>query len=202
MRLFAARGFRHVTVREICAAAEANVAAVNYHFGDKLGLYKEVLARAINTMAATTDAARRAGEGKPAEARLAAYIRVFVQRVAASHDAWIHQLMAHEIADPTPVLAIVFDSVIRPRLAYVSDIVAELLGRRTDDDAVARCLLSIFAQCHAVMPTLLSTHLFPGLGNDRVALDRMVAHIVDFSLAGIRAVGQTAGAPVRRHDPR
>src|SRR4029079_14401871 len=71
MRLFAARGFQHVTVREICAAAEANVAAVNYHFCDKLELYKDVLARAINTMAATTDAARRAGEGKPAEARLA-----------------------------------------------------------------------------------------------------------------------------------
>lgn len=43
--LFALKGFESVSLREITAEAEANVAAVNYHFGSKENLIDAVMGR-------------------------------------------------------------------------------------------------------------------------------------------------------------
>jgi TetR/AcrR family transcriptional regulator, regulator of cefoperazone and chloramphenicol sensitivity len=189
-RLFAARGFKDVTIREICRSARANVAAVNYHFGDKLGLYREVLNKAIETMQATTEAARQAGTGLEAEQKLRAYIRVFLERTAAqSGDSWIHQLMLREMADPTPAIELVFEQVIRPRVAYLSEIVAEVLEIDTGDVQVLRSVMSIQSQCHAAMPNPLSKRLMRNLAAD-VTFDDLAEHIAQFSLGGLTAVAR------------
>eukprot|EP01035_Chromulina_nebulosa_P048187 gene48187-65373_t len=41
-RLYAERGFADVTMRDIVAAADVNLAAVNYHFGSKDELIAEL----------------------------------------------------------------------------------------------------------------------------------------------------------------
>ena len=45
MRLFAEKGLRLVTVREICKTANVNVALVNYYFRNKNGLYQACVER-------------------------------------------------------------------------------------------------------------------------------------------------------------
>ena len=44
--IFAERGFDGTTVRDICQRAGANIAAVNYYFGDKQRLYVEAVVQA------------------------------------------------------------------------------------------------------------------------------------------------------------
>lgn len=41
--LFAENGFEATSVREIASAADVNVAAINYHFGNKAGLYEDII---------------------------------------------------------------------------------------------------------------------------------------------------------------
>jgi len=115
-RLFAEHGLKKVTVREICRAARANVAAVNYHFGDKMGLYREVLQQAIDGMARSNDEARAAGEGCRPEEKLRRFLRIFLSRLIKPEFAVDHRLVQRELQDPTPMLDAFVTQGIKPRL--------------------------------------------------------------------------------------
>jgi TetR/AcrR family transcriptional regulator, regulator of cefoperazone and chloramphenicol sensitivity len=188
-RLFAERGFAKVTVRDICRRARANVAAVNYHFNGKTGLYEEVLRSAIHSMRGTTEAAQRAGAGRPPAEQLETYIAIFLQRVVEGRNSWIHQLMMHELSDPTPALEMVVSEVLRPRMAYLSGVIAALIGSPEDDPRVGRCLMSVHAQIHALLvKNPLADRLSPVGPLTQDGVPAIARHITRFSLAGIRAM--------------
>jgi AcrR family transcriptional regulator len=192
--LFADRGFKKVTVRDICRAARANVAAVNYHFGDKGGLYREVLQLATDTIRATSEAARAAGEGRPPEDRLRRYIQVSLSRVTESSNAsWIARLINREMADPTPAFDALVEQGVRPRIDDLSAIVTELIGCSAGDDRVARCVASIHAQWMLFVPNPIASRLRTKLQLRSENIDRVAEHISEFSLAGIRATARRSG---------
>jgi len=193
-RLFADRGFKKVTVREICRAARANVAAVNYHFGDKLGLYREVLQSAIDAMRATNDAARRAGEGQTAEEQLRRYIVIFVHRVLGAGDDAVHKLIHREINDPTPALDALVEQGVRPRLEYLSGLIAEIIGCAPSDQRVLRCVASVQTQSIAYLPNPIAARLGLTFKPTAAHLDELADHIAEFSLAGVRAVARSGHA--------
>ena len=127
--LFAERGFDNVTVREICKASNANVAAINYHFGDKAGLYRAVVNFAIQLMQETNEQSQRAGDGRSPEDQIRGFVRVFVQRVTGQGPtAWIHKLMAREMEKPTEALDQVMLQVVKPRLEYLCAVVSAIMG--------------------------------------------------------------------------
>jgi AcrR family transcriptional regulator len=189
-RLFAERGFRKVTVRDICTAADANVAAVNYHFRDKMGLYREVLEDAIGLIRAG-DAAEMAGAAGSAEDRFRAHIQAYLHRLLVQGgDSWVHRLVYHEIAEPTPVLDRIVEHAFRPRVEYLCGLVGEILQCDPADARVRRSVASIQAQCVMLLPHPIGDRLRPRARRTPAEIDQLARHIADFSLAGIRAVGR------------
>jgi len=197
-RLFADRGFKKVTVREICRAARANVAAINYHFGDKLGLYREVLRSAIDRMRATTDAVREAGEGRAPEERLLRSIETFVTRILASDSDTVHKLIHREINDPTPALDALVEQGLRPRIDHMARLVSDLLEAPVADRRVLRCVASIQTQLTAYFPNPITTRLgFSVVPRTPEDIRSIAGHIAAFSLGGVRAAA-AGSKPARR----
>jgi len=191
-RLFAERGFKDVTVREICRVARANIAAVNYHFRDKLGLYRAVLQSAIDRMRETTDAARKAGEGQPPEEQLRTYISIFMRRLLSDRRGTVHRLVTREMMDPTPALEAIAQQGVRPRVEYLSAIIAKLIGSDTTDPRVARSVASVWTQSAAYVANPIAERLGEPIASTPEDADAIAQHIADFSIAGIRAIARPA----------
>ena len=188
-KLFSEQGFKRITVRDIAKAARANVAAVNYHFGSKLGLYREVLQEATEAMRTTTDAAKQAGDGCTAEEKLRRFVSIFMHRLLGSESRMsIHRLVNREISDPTPALDALVDEGLRPRIDYLRGLVAELMSCPIDDPRVMRSVASLQSQSVAYLPNPLAVRLGVKSRLTGREIDAVARHIAEFSLAGIRRV--------------
>ncbi len=187
LRLFSEHGYHHVTVRDLCREARANLASVNYHFGGKLELYGEVVEAALARLGA--DPTIAAPEGASGEERIRHYVREYVPRLAVpSGDGMRFQkLMRHEMTEPTPLAPRIADRIIVPRIEYLARAMAEILGTEPDDPRVGRSVVSLQAQCLFLMPNNFRKVAIEGAkdpGPEEIAA--WVEHIIDFTLAGVR----------------
>lgn len=195
--VFAARGFHDATVRDICARAEANVASVNYHFGDKAQLYTAVFEFCKSLT--QNDAVRLTHLATlPAEDRIRAFVGWYMAMLFdTSRPAWAWQLFAREMVDPSPALDHMVETVIRPRMYVLRDAIREVVGPKVPDNRVHDCIGSIMGQCLLYKHSLpVVSRLFPDLRLDGDEAARLSEHISDFSLAGLAALREEfAGKP-------
>lgn len=192
--VFAEVGFQAATVRAICRRAGANIAAVNYHFGDKERLYFEVLRQAMTETLARHPIDGGLPAGASAAERLGAFVRSLLARLFDNREqAWLGRLMAKEMIDPSRALDLMLSERIGPMAAQLGHIIRDLVGLEVDERTVWLAGFSIVSQC------LFYNHcrsvverLRPDLPLDTRAVDLLADHITRFSLAGLRAL---AAAP-------
>jgi AcrR family transcriptional regulator len=187
-QIFAEEGFQAAKVRDICARAGANLAAVNYHFGDKLGLYKEVVRFAL-CAAEGTKLLNPNLPGKTPEDKLRAFVSSILHHMYGQGQlTWPVRLMTHELAQPTPAFEGVVEQIIRPRYDALRALVAGIINRPVGHDKTRLCTQSVMGQ------VIIYAHgrevikrLWPDFKFTPETMDELAAHIAAFSWGGIKS---------------
>jgi TetR/AcrR family transcriptional regulator, regulator of cefoperazone and chloramphenicol sensitivity len=193
--IFAERGFDSTTVRDICQAAGANIAAVNYYFGDKQRLYVEAVMRAHRWRMQQAVLPDWSAD-TTAEEKLTDFITTFIRRVRTGPEGtWHTRLMMREIASPTEACAEVVQSSIRPQFEVLIGILRELLPDVTDEQKLHLMAFSIVGQClfyHLADPIVRNL-----LGPDEYGeldVSKLADHIAQFSLSALKRRASRSGA--------
>ncbi len=193
-RLFAERGFNHVSIRDICKEAGSNVASVNYHFGDKLGLYRELIGVVAEGMNDGKTSSLEAGAGRPPEEQLRAYIRGFLHQLLDQNPketCWLEKLIARETAEPTPAVDLIIEKGIKPAAERLNKLVSEVMGLPVNDSRVFLGASAIQGLCLWYRTSrMVAERMFPELQFTPERIDFMADFVADFSLAGMRALAQ------------
>lgn len=200
-RVFADRGYEQATIREICMLAGVNVAAVNYHFRDKIGLYTEVLQYAMR--AARIESIRSAlDQDAPAEDILRIVIRLRLQGMCRGLPEWHFRIMTRELAQPTPAMEHIIDKVSRPMYKRMRELIGQAIGLPPEHEKTRLCTLSISGQIFLYAVAGPALHkIWPELKMTPDQVERIADHIADFSLAYLRQV-RSKGARTGEKTPR
>ena len=193
--IFAKLGYFRTTIRDICTAADVNVAAVNYHFGGKQRLYTELF-RYGNERAPYDVTGVMDSDSSP-EALLRMFNEAQLRRLLDRGPyAWFPKLVFRELQEPTHVLDNWVNEHIRPRAEFLHGVMAALLGPSATESDIHFCARSVVAQNLLYGQTQAIIHrLYDNIEFEDDAFDALVDHVTTFSLGGIQSVRDALAPP-------
>ncbi len=203
-RLFAEKGFR-VGVRQITLEAGCNVAGVNYYFGGKEALYREVFRRRLTALrerriASVRRVLEEAGDDATLELLLRTFTTTFLEPLVEESMGrqWV-ALMSRELLDPHLSPEVFQREIIDPVRDALVDALRAICPGLSRDDAELATQSLVGQLSHIVHLTNYFAREDGARNPFRFDLPQMVAHTVRFSAAGIRALARpAAGLETRR----
>ena len=198
--LFCQRGFNETSVRDIAAAADCNVASINYYFGGKDKLYVEIWRRRLTSMRDTRLASieRVMSRVEPPllEELLRSYAGAFLEPLVDGGSACrFVNLMAREMIDPHLPPALFMDEMVTPVMRALGEAL-QAICPWMDETRARYAIVSVVGQ---LMHAVGVKGMFERCGHSdipKLDLEDMVDHIVRFSAAGIRAYADGVGESV------
>jgi len=181
--LFAEQGYAKTSIREIALAAQTNVAAISYYFGDKQGLYRAIFEDPhLNP---GVDPAGLALADMDIRSVVDLLLRGLVEPLKAGEQAR-HCMKLHfrEMVEPTGMWQAEIDNNIKPSHLALVQALCRHFGGVEDDDELHRLAFEIAGMGimlhvgHDVIATIR-----PGLTATAQSLDAYQARLLDYAMA-------------------
>ena len=187
LKLFADHGYEGASVRAIVAKAKANQAAINYHFAGKEGLYRAVLAIAIEAL--THDARLDAEllKSLPREEALERFVRRQLAPLAERDELGRYlQLFNWEALRPTPVFKAFVTEDAAPFMVQAADLIRRFLPK-ANGRTVMVAAIWLLGQCSVFVRNReqLSGLGVPGRGGDEDLIDELARHVSRWAISGL-----------------
>ncbi len=191
IEVFAQKGFKEATVREICERARAaNINSINYYFGSKAGLYRAIL---DNMFAAHASYEKNDNvPGTPLD-RLKAFVISYCAMLYSGGDIArnITKIFVAEMARPSAGLGQLVEKHTKPQTLTFMETVRELLGPKVSEDTVRDTSISIGSQIlYYSYAWPVFSRVFPDHPGMAAYHEKLADHIIRFSLGGIEATRQ------------
>lgn len=186
--VFSGHGYEGGSVRLITQRAQANQAAINYHFGGKEGLYRAVLDAAADALEKESFLDAEQLDRLPPEEALRLYLRQFLSPlVKRDRVSQYLRLYTWESVRPSAV----FKSFVEARPPRIFRLAERVVRRFLPEDA-AREEIAIRSVWLAQQPIFFVREaemlaLAPfGMTFDAAGVERLVERLARLSLAGLR----------------
>ena len=194
-----------MTSKQVCERAHVNMAAVNYHFGSREGLYAAVLAEAHDRLFTLEHLRQMLAEGTARE-KLS---RTLDELLAHLHGprSWHVRVLAREFFSPAGFLDPFLQEKVHPKARLLRGLLSEITGIPQEASQLDCCIASTMGTCMMLimLDPGFANSLFPNLAERNAALDQMIK---DFIFAGLddaaakwraRPAADAARDGIRRH---
>jgi TetR/AcrR family transcriptional regulator, regulator of cefoperazone and chloramphenicol sensitivity len=200
---FAQHGFAGARIRAIVDAAGVNLAAVNYYFGGKEGLYRATLGYLAGQAMAGFSSRAAERRGQSPERRLHRVVYGFLAGLTDSATAPpLGRILAHEAMSPSPHLDRLIEEMTRPQLERLRGLVREIAGPSVPERELTVAALGIAGQCLIFLfgrPAV--ERIFPGAIGGAHATQTLARQITEGAIASLAALGASHAAVNREFRP-
>lgn len=187
--LFAASGYADTPNKVIAAQAQVDLASINYHFGNRSGLYQAVLVAAYGQVLSIADLRQLVGSELSPASKLRVLIEQLVELATREPQAWQLRVLAREVLAPTSHLQALFQDEALPKMLLIKRVLSAITEIPVEDPALTRCLFNVMAPC---LMLLVGGRTFPGPLREifEMPAQTVANHLYHFAVGGLEAISR------------